>query len=54
MRSSNEKERIDRLMIVFSFCNCFDLSSIVENCIKIIILLFFKESKESNKQIVID
>jgi hypothetical protein len=40
IRPSNEKERIDGLMIVFSFCNCFDLSSIAEKHIIIMISPF--------------
>jgi hypothetical protein len=54
IRFSNEKERIDELAIVFSFCNYFDLSSIAEESIKILISPFLKGNKESDKQIMIN
>jgi hypothetical protein len=54
-RSSNEKERIDELTIVFSFCNYFEFLSIAEKCINIIkISPFLKGSNESDKQIMIN
>jgi hypothetical protein len=40
IKSSNEKERIDVLTIVFSFCDYFEFLSIAEKCIKILISPF--------------